>query len=41
VPSDQLNRILWHDAKGWDVPFPGVRQSLFAPLSADLDDDDR
>ncbi len=35
VPSEQLNRILWHNAKGWRTPFPGVRQSVFAPMSVD------
>ena len=24
VPSDKLNRILWGDAKGFSVPYPGV-----------------
>ncbi len=37
VPSDRLNRILWHDARGWDTPFPGVRRSVFAPLSVDIE----
>ncbi len=37
VPSDRLNRILWHDVRGWDVPFPGVKRSVFAPLSADIE----
>jgi YVTN family beta-propeller protein len=41
APSDALNRILWHEARGWGTPFPGVKQSLFFPLSRDLDDDDR
>ena len=40
VPSDELNRILWHDAKGWQTPFPGVRQSVFAPMSVDREDED-
>ena len=22
APSERLNRILWHDARGWDKPFP-------------------
>jgi hypothetical protein len=22
APADVLNRILWWDAKGWDVPYP-------------------
>jgi hypothetical protein len=41
VPSDALNRILWHTVKGWNVPFPGVRQSVFAPLSFDEEDERR
>src|SRR4030095_11562843 len=41
APSDLLNRILWFDARGWGTPFPGVRQSLFFPMSRDLADDER
>jgi hypothetical protein len=41
APSDRLNRILWHEARGWGTPFPGVRQSLFFPMSRDLADDER
>ena len=41
APSDRLNRILWHDARGWKVPYPGVRQAVFFPLSVDIADDDR
>ena len=41
APSNQLNRILWHDARGWRTPYPGVRRSLFFPMSRDLDDDER
>ena len=41
APSDKLNRILWHDARGWDVPYPGVKHSLFFPLSIDIADEDR
>ncbi len=41
APSDRLNRILWHSTRGWETPFPGVRQAVFAPLSLDLDDDER
>jgi hypothetical protein len=25
VPSAILNRILWHDAKGWNAPLPARR----------------
>jgi hypothetical protein len=41
APSDKLNRILWHDARGYGTPYPGVKQSLFFPLSVMIDDDDR
>jgi YVTN family beta-propeller protein len=41
APSEKLNRILWHDAKGWNTPYPAVRRSLFFPLAADLADDER
>ncbi len=41
VPSARLNQILWHDARGWDTPYPGVMRAVFAPLSLDLDDDER
>ena len=32
APSEKLNRILWHAAKGWNVPYPGVKQALFYVL---------
>ena len=41
APTDRLNRILWHEARGWATPFPGVRQSLFFPMSRDVADDER
>jgi len=41
APSDRLNRILWHDARGWGTPFPGVRRSLFFPMAVDIEDDER
>jgi hypothetical protein len=41
APSDRLNQILWHDVRGWNMPYPGVRQAAFSPLAPDLDDDDR
>jgi hypothetical protein len=27
VPEDRLNRILWHQERGWDVPYPGTRHT--------------
>ena len=41
APSDALNRILWHDIRGWRTPYPGVKRSLFFPMSRDLEDEDR
>ncbi len=41
APSGALNEILWHDARGWDVPYPGVRRAVFFPLSIHLTDDER
>jgi YVTN family beta-propeller protein len=41
APSERLNRILWHDARGWDVPYPAVKQSVFFPMSVDLTDEER
>ena len=41
APSDLLNRILWHDARGWQLPYPDVRHSVFFPMSIDLTDEER
>ena len=41
APTELLNRILWHDAMGWSVKYPVVRQSLFFPLAVNIADDDR
>ncbi|MDX2182152.1 MAG: bifunctional YncE family protein/alkaline phosphatase family protein [Bryobacteraceae bacterium] len=39
APTDKVNRILWRMLKG--TPYPGVKSGVFAPLSLDIDDDDR
>ncbi|MBA3440868.1 MAG: bifunctional YncE family protein/alkaline phosphatase family protein [Pyrinomonadaceae bacterium] len=41
VPTERLNRILWHQVKGWKTPYPGAKQGVFAPLAVDLEDDER
>jgi DNA-binding beta-propeller fold protein YncE len=41
APTEKLNRILWHDARGWSTPYPKVQRSLFFPMSVDIPDDDR
>ena len=41
APTERVNRILWGAIKGWNVPYPGTKQSVFSPLSIDIDDDER
>jgi hypothetical protein len=41
APSNLLNRILWSEATGWKKPFPGIKRSLFFPMSAEVADEDR
>ena len=41
APTEALNRILWHDARGWSTPYPASRHSLFFPMSVDVGDDER
>jgi hypothetical protein len=36
APSDELNRILWHAARGWDIPYPEVRRGPFLPTPGQL-----
>jgi hypothetical protein len=40
VPSDRLNRILWHSIRGWDTPYPGTKQAVFSPLSLEADEEE-
>ena len=41
APTERLNRIVWGAIKGWNTPYPAVKQSVFSPLSLDVDDEDR
>jgi YVTN family beta-propeller protein len=41
APTDTLNRILWHDARGWRTPYPRTGQAVFAPYAVDLDDKEK
>jgi YVTN family beta-propeller protein len=41
APTEALNRILWHDARGWHTPYPRSRSSAFSPFALDLADQDR
>src|SRR5260370_3851809 len=31
APSELLNRILWHDARGWATPYPPLHPAGFFP----------
>ncbi len=41
APTERLNRILWGAIRGWRTPYPPPARAAFAPLSMDLDDDER
>ncbi|HWC00645.1 MAG TPA: bifunctional YncE family protein/alkaline phosphatase family protein [Bryobacteraceae bacterium] len=41
APTEKLNRILWHQVRGWTTPYPEIRRAAFGPLTLDLDDDER
>ena len=41
APTEKLNRIVWGMVRGWKTPYPAPRNAVFAPLSLDIDDDDR
>jgi YVTN family beta-propeller protein len=41
APTALLNRITWGMVRGWDTPYPGVRQAVFAPLAIDVEDEER
>jgi hypothetical protein len=33
APAMALNRILWHQARGWATPYPPSTRAVFAPLA--------
>ncbi|MBL9199576.1 MAG: bifunctional YncE family protein/alkaline phosphatase family protein [Opitutaceae bacterium] len=41
APTERLNRIVWHNVRGYDTPYPEVKQGAFAPLSVDIPDHER
>ncbi|MBN8731526.1 MAG: hypothetical protein J0L64_13360 [Acidobacteria bacterium] len=41
APTERVNRILWGMLRGWDKPYPQVRNAVFAPLSLDVEDEER
>ena len=40
VPTARLNRIVWGQIKGWEVPYPGVRSAVFSPLAVPEEEGD-
>lgn len=38
VPTAELNRIVWHEVKGWSTPYPKLTNSTFSPFQ--LEDED-
>ena len=40
VPTARLNRIVWGQIKGWDVPYPGVKTGVFAPLAVEDEEEE-
>lgn len=40
VPSERLNRILWHEVRGWDAAYPGSRRAVFSPYAESDEDAD-
>ena len=41
APAERLNRILWHEARGWDKAYPTVKHAMVFPFSVDVADEDR
>jgi YVTN family beta-propeller protein len=40
APWDRLNRMIWASVRGWDTPYPILKQGAFLPSAPDGDDDD-
>jgi YVTN family beta-propeller protein len=41
IPTARLNQVIWHQVKGPKVSQPAANHSAWAPMSADIDDDER
>jgi YVTN family beta-propeller protein len=39
VPTAQLNRIVWHEIKGWSTPYPSLSNAAFSPFQLEDDED--
>jgi hypothetical protein len=40
APTARLNRTVWGQIKGWEVPYPGVRSAVFSPLAVPDEDEE-
>jgi hypothetical protein len=40
APAAELNRILWHNVRGWKTPYPRTSSSVLFPGELDDDDDE-
>jgi DNA-binding beta-propeller fold protein YncE len=41
APTERLNRILWGQIMGWDKAYPAPPRMVFAPLSLEIEDEER
>ncbi len=41
APSGALNKILWHDVRGWTRPYPMLKSAVFFPMTLNISDKDR
>ena len=41
APTERLNAIVWRSVMGLNMPYPRVRQAVFAPLSIESEDEER
>jgi len=39
VPTAELNRIVWHEVKGWSTPYPKSNNATFSPFQLEDEDD--
>ncbi len=41
APTELLNAIVWRNVKGMRIPYPRIKQAVFAPLSVEAEDEER
>jgi hypothetical protein len=35
APADELNRVIWHQVRGWNTPYPEARHGIFSAAPPD------